>query len=195
MTQSDDHSISTLYDPTPPKQTLPHYATSTELILRLRALAILERASKLMYLRPEPEYEQKIQEQSSQSQSPSGPIDEYLFFENVNMTHGPDFLAQKLNSMGHGQQGTSPSESSTSQGKGWMKCAKIRTPKAYEEVRLALLKVEIDLPEERRTDWTIWDGRVQPWHYTASRMDNYSLVRQLGLTEFFLPGYQEEPDP
>ena len=178
MTQSDDQSISSLYDSTPPKQTLPHYASSTEGILRLRALAILERASKLMYLKPEPEYEERVRSQS-QSQSPSGPIDEYLFFENVTVTHGPDFLAQKLDSMG---QGPSPSDSSaSSQGKGWMRCAKVRTPKAYEEVRMALMKVEMDLPPERRTDWSIWDGRVQPWHYSASRMDNYPLV-SFGLT-------------
>lgn len=179
VSESENQSISTLYDPSPPKQTLPHYATSTEPILRLRALAILERASKLMYLRPEPEYEQRIRSQSqSQSHSPSGPIDEYLYFENVNMTHGPDFLAQKLNFGSQNRsQGGSPGDSSNGQGgKGWMRCAKIRTPKAYEEVKLALLNVEMDLPPERRTDWSIWDGRVQDWHYTAARVDFYSLV-------------------
>lgn len=100
------------------------------------------------------------------------------------MTHGPDFLAQKLNTTNRRQaQGRSPSDGDTgaggggAQGKGWMRCAKLRTPKAYEEVRLALMNVEMDMPPERRTDWTVWDGRVQPWHYTASRMDNSPLVR------------------
>jgi hypothetical protein len=43
------------------------------------------------------------------------------------------------------------------------------------------MKVEIDLPMERRTDWTMWDGRIQQWHFTASRMENYTLVRDLRL--------------
>lgn len=125
-----------------------------------------------MYLRPEPEFEQ-AQRNQSQSVSPQAPIDEYLFYQNVNMTHGPDFLANRTDNAG---QSPSSTGGTGGQGKGWMRCAKIRTPKAFEEVKLALLKVEADLPPERKTDWTIWDGRVQDWHYTASRMDNYSLV-------------------
>lgn len=173
----DDSTISDLYELSPPRQTLPHYATSTELILRLRGLAVLERSSKLMYLKPEPEFEQRIRDQSqSSSASPAaafGSIDEYLFQQNIKITHGPDFLAQMTGQSN--SQGQSPG-STASQGKGWQRCAKVRTPKAFEEVRLALMKIEIDLPPERRTDWTIWDGRVQDWHYTASRMDNYTLV-------------------
>jgi hypothetical protein len=166
VTAEDDQSISTLYDPGPPQQTLPHYAAASEQILRLRGLAILERASKLIYLKPEPEFEERLREQS-QSASPSGPIDEYLFYQNVKITHGADFLCQSAAASG------TPS----SQGKTWMRCARVRTPKAYAEVRLALEKIEIDLPPERRTDWTVWDGRVQQWHFNASKMDNYTLVR------------------
>jgi len=169
VTAEDDQSISTLYDPSPAHQTLPHYAAASDQILRLRGLAILERASKLIYLKPEPEFEQMLREQS-QSVSPSAPIDEYLFYQNVNLTHGADFLGQ--------QPGTSSAASgnATPQDKTWMRCARVRTPKAYAEVRLALEKIEIDLPAERRTDWTIWDGRVQGWHFNASKMDNYTLV-------------------
>lgn len=170
MTEADDQSISTLYDPSPPQQTLPYYGAASEAILRLRALAILERSSKLMYLKPEPSYDQLCREQS-QSVSPAAPIDEYLFYQNVKMTHGPDYLGQQNQNVAAGQGASSP------QSKAWMRCAKVRTPKAYEEVRLALMKVEVDLPPERRTDWTMWDGRVQQWHFNASRMDNYSLVR------------------
>jgi hypothetical protein len=166
VTAEDDQSISTLYDPSPARQTLPHYAAASDQILRLRGLAILERASKLIYLKTEPEFEQMLREQS-QSASPSGPIDEYLFYQNVNLTHGPDFLGQQAAASG----------SASSQGKTWMRCARVRTPKAYAEVRLALEKIEIDLPPERRTDWTVWDGRVQAWHFNASKMDNYTLVR------------------
>jgi hypothetical protein len=171
VTAEDDQSISTLYDPSPAEQTLPHYAAASEQIRRLRGLAILERASKLIYLKPEPEFEQMLREQS-QSASPSGPIDEYLFYQNVNLTHGPDFLGK--------QAGTSADAagSASSQGKTWMRCARVRTPKAYGEVRLALEKIEMDLPPERRTDWTVWDGRVQGWHFNSSKMDNYTLVRQ-----------------
>jgi hypothetical protein len=172
VTEADDQSISTLYDPSPPRQTLPYYGVASEAILRLRALAILERASKLMYLKPEPEFEQLCREQS-QSVSPSAPIDEYLFYQNVNITHGPDYLGQQNSASGTTPGGSLP------QNKAWMRCAKVRTPKAYEEVRLALMKVEIDLPPERRTEWTMWDGRVQKWHFNASRMDNYTLVRVL----------------
>jgi len=169
VTAEDDHSISTLYDPSPAQQTLPHYAAASEQILRLRGLAILERASKLIYLKPEPEFEQMLREQS-QSVSPSGPIDEYLFYQNVNLTHGPDFLGKQ------GETGSEAAGNASSQGKTWMRCARIRTPKAYAEVRLALEKIEIDLPIERRTDWGVWDGRVQGWHFNASKMDNYTLV-------------------
>jgi len=169
VTADDDQSISTLYDPGPPQQTLPHYAAASDQILRLRALAILERASKLIYLKPEPEFEHMLRDQS-QSASPAGPIDEYLFYQNINITHGPDFL---------GQTGTEAAAagSSSSQGKTWMRCARVRTPKAYAEVRLALEKIEVDLPPERRTDWANWDGRVHDWHFNASKMDNYTLVR------------------
>ena len=109
VTADDDQSISTLYDPGPPQQTLPHYAAASDQILRLRALAILERASKLIYLKPEPEFEHMLRDQS-QSASPAGPIDEYLFYQNINITHGPDFL---------GQTGTEAAAagSSSSQGK------------------------------------------------------------------------------
>jgi hypothetical protein len=127
-----------------------------------------------MYLKPEPEFE-KMRREQSQDISPPAPIDEYLYFQNVNLSQGPDL---------YGNQSPSAEDmqwTASSQGKAWMRCAKVRTPKAYEEVKLALMKVEIDLPMERRTDWTMWDGRIQQWHFTASRMENYTLVRDLRL--------------
>jgi hypothetical protein len=107
-----------------------------------------------------------------QSASPSGPIDDDFYHQNVNLINDPGFLGQK--------SGTSStaSESASSQGKTWMECARVRTPKAYADIKVALEKIEIDLPVYRRTNWAVWDGRFQGWHFNASKMDNYTLVRR-----------------
>lgn len=52
----------------------------------------------------------------------------------------------------------------------------MRNPKAYNEVREALLLIEEDLPEEWRTNWLEWDGKVQAWHFNGARKDIISLV-------------------
>ena len=66
---------------------------------------------------------------------------------------------------------------SASSGKGWMRTARIRTPKAYDEVRQALMKIEADLPPERRTEWGTWDGKVQDWHLSSPKKEVTTLVR------------------
>lgn len=154
------------------------------LILRIRALGILERASKLMYLKPEPGWEAKLHQSSRHSSlsgsfsgasasgsnsaspmsyshiSPSGPIDEYLRAQNYAAASGQDPL-------GVGK---------ADEKKGWMRTARIRNPTAFDEVRQALMRVEEDLPPERRTNWEAWDGIVQPWHYGGYKRDVVTLV-------------------
>ena len=59
-----------------------------------------------------------------------------------------------------------------------MRCAKVRTPKAYQEVYDALKRAEADMPPERRTNWEIWDGNVQDWHFgSTARRELAVLVR------------------
>lgn len=180
MSTADDYTISTLWEPE--HRPLKHYAESTMLILRIRALGILERASKLMYLKPEPGWEARLHQSSRHSSlsgsfigasasgsnsaspmshiSPSGPIDEYLRAQNYAAASGRDPL-------GVGK---------ADEKKGWMRTARIRNPTAFDEVRLALMRVEEDLPPERRTNWEAWDGIVQPWHYGGYKRDVVTLV-------------------
>jgi hypothetical protein len=180
VSTADDYTISTLWEPE--HRPLKHYAESTMLILRIRALGILERASKLMYLKPEPGWEARLHQSSRHSSlsgsfsgasasgsnsaspmshiSPSGPIDEYLRAQNYAAASGRDPL-------GVGK---------ADEKKGWMRTARIRNPTAFDEVRLALMRVEEDLPPERRTNWEAWDGIVQPWHYGGYKRDVVTLV-------------------
>jgi hypothetical protein len=184
VSTADDYTISTLWEPE--HRPLKHYAESTMLILRIRALGILERASKLMYLKPEQGWEAKLHQSSRHSSlsrsfsgasasgsnsaspmshshiSPSGPIDEYLRAQNYAAASGRDPL-------GVGK---------ADEKKGWMRTARIRNPTAFDEVRLALMRVEEDLPPERRTNWEAWDGIVQPWHYGGYKRDVVTLVSE-----------------
>lgn len=145
-----------------------------------------------MYLKPEPEYEQLLREQlDPSSSSPSGPIDEYLYIQNVNLSMGGDwYFGEDLGSMfdfeaaasdgnGNGNgTGNTQSASSKVNSRAWMKCAKVRTPKAYEEVKMALKKLELDLPVECRNNWEVWNeherAAVKPM-----RSDFFSLVSEV----------------
>jgi hypothetical protein len=117
-----------------------------------------------MYLKPEPEYEVFVREQSSNSNSPAGQIDEYLHNQNVKLSLGGNwFESENLEGMfpveeadlSAGTNGKGPSRT------GWMKCAKVRTPKAFEEVKRALLRMEEDLPLDLRNDWGVWNEYEQ----------------------------------
>lgn len=172
VNEVDNASISTLYDPTP-SPPLPYYADATLYILRMRAIAILERSSKLMYLKPEPGWQDRLRETMSTSPesvgvsnaiSPPNWVDEYL---SVDWAMEPS--PEQMNGSRRG----------SGIGKGWMRTAKIRTPKAYAEVRQALLDVERDLPPERRTEWEIWDGTLQSWHQGPPKKETSTLVSEL----------------
>ena len=173
VSEADDVSITSLYNPnTPP---LPIYAYSSFHILRLRAMSVLERSSKLMYLKPEPSFERLLREQS-QSVSPPGIIDEYLSYQNWAASLG---WGEGTSSSLSSSSAPSPSASQRKgslDGKGWMRTAKVRTPHAYEEVRAALLRIEEEMPPERRTNWEVWDGHVQDWHFSNLRKEFISLV-------------------
>lgn len=59
-----------------------------------------------------------------------------------------------------------------------MRTARVRNPKAYQEIYDALMRIEMDMPPERRTRWEIWDGDVQDWHFTGqNRRELAVLVR------------------
>ncbi|KAL7423900.1 hypothetical protein Q5752_001485 [Cryptotrichosporon argae] len=177
----DDYSISSLFDGTH-VPCLPPGLDSTAAILRLRALAILDRASKLMYLKPEP----------AASSTPSPPpsadasthraqrspddinIDEYLYFQNYTADQASPNAAEAAAAT-HAH-----AESSRS--------ARVRTPHAYAQVHSALVRFEDDLPPERRTDWAAWDGRAQAWQAgaDAGKSDVYAVHFVIGCAWMFL---------
>ena len=171
VTPADDWSISSTYDATDARR-LPHYADGTSYIIRIRALDVLEKSSKLMYLKPEPGLEARTRDAST-SVSPPGGIDEYLDWQNYEAV---------FQNFSPPTNGSSPSGNggSAKKGHGWARTARIRTPKAYEEIYQALLRIEADLPPERRTNWAVWDGKVQDWHYVQPvRKDVINLVSGL----------------
>ena len=171
INEADDTSINSLYDPTP-SPALPHYSDSTLYILRMRSIAVLERVAKLMYLKPESGWQEHLRETMSTSPesmqvlseaSPPNWLDEYLA-----MDWAKDSSPERTDDPNH--------NASASSGKGWLRTARIRTPKAYDEVRQALMKIEADLPPERRTEWGTWDGKVQDWHLSSPKKEVTTLV-------------------
>ena len=185
VSNADDMSLSSLYDPTP-RRPLPFYADSTAINLRARSIAICERASKLVYTKPEPGWADRLRESSSSSPpsapssngwSPPGWTDPILSYEQyiVLVGRSPDGLYGQERWRGSGE---AVSATATSV-KGWMRTARIRTPEAYEEVLTALKRIEDDLPPERRTNWEVWDGKVQNWHFGGgAKKDLFTLVSQ-----------------
>ena len=189
----EDRSISSIWQVATPSP-LPQFSESTFYSCRLRSLAILDRASKLSYLDPEPGWEQKFRETQSTS-PPSDPptnsppawtndwinSDRYnaIFGDSLN-TSQPGQSGQPGQSSAFGSRigsgngpasnGQSPASMSQSggggggTGKGWMRTARIKTPKAYEEVKVALERLEADLTPDYRTDWAHWDGKAPAWH-------------------------------
>ena len=178
MNEADHISISTLYDPSP-FPPLPTYFVATYVILRIRAIAILDRSSKLMYLRPEAGWQDRLREKESvspdtfgasiSSLSPPNWLDEYLSTD-WNMASSP-------------QQGDESSRRGSTTGPGWLRTSRIRTPQAHEEVKRALLQIEGDLPPDRRTEWGMWDGRVQAWHENPKK-DVFSLVSRSDAIDY-----------
>jgi hypothetical protein len=152
-------------------------------ILYIRSLALLERASKLMYLpveRDSPVYDhltpssiasdmsgpgsnatfeaQRHDMPEVASVSPSSDIDDYLSYQN----YAADNMTMR-------QMGASTTKSST-------RCARLRTPKAYEKVRAALLRLEADLPPDHRVRWDRWDGHVAAWLYNNPTKEWVTVV-------------------
>jgi hypothetical protein len=177
VTEADDVSLSTIYEPPPNAKPLPHYAESTYINLRMRALAILERSSKLMYLKSEPGWQDKLPDHTMVSpplstfNSPSDWAEDVISYEQYLACFGTS-TTEKNN---HPVQ----VDKANRGGKGWMRCARVRTPKAYAEIYAALKRIEGDLPPEWRTNWEVWDGNVQDWHFgSTARRELAVLVRR-----------------
>lgn len=185
--QKDDYSLSSMDDDINPPQELPHDSDASAAILYIRSLALLERASKLMYLpveRDSPVYDSLTPSSATSelsvphnfnpssagasgdasmpfvsSVSPSSDIDDYLNYQNYavdNMT------VRQL--------------AATSAGKSSMRCARLRTPKAYEKVRLALLRLEADLPPDHLTHWGTWNGTAESWINNNPTKESVTVV-------------------
>lgn len=114
-----------------------------------------------MYLQPEPGWDTNLGMSTSNSNSsspgisPDQGIDDFL--------RSQDDMSKCGESVGDGTTTTTTGD------RGWTKTPKIRTPKAYHQVKQALLRVEADLPVERRTNWEVWDGKMGGWHFTPGR--------------------------
>ncbi|OCF34322.1 hypothetical protein I316_03836 [Kwoniella heveanensis BCC8398] len=178
VTEDDDQSLSTIYRPSPFHRPLPHYTEKTLISIRLRAISILERSSKLMYLHPEDGWDTAFSTSASASSADSP--------ENPNYSGIDDYLIQQMAfAAGLNPVDSDPSKRPRLKG-GWTRTARIRTPKAYEEVKSALLRIEADLPPEWRTNWFVWDGKVQDWHFGKPRKDLITLHFVLGCAWMFL---------
>ena len=146
-----DVIIASLYDASDTtRQYVPvGHDEHAQTILRIKAMSVLERASKLQYLKPEPGWLEALQASASWSSSSLLHIDESMLFQG---------FAQE-------QAGETPKESKL----GWTRAAKYRTPKAAASVRSALMRIEEELPANRQTQWWWWDGKIQDWHFGPNR--------------------------
>ncbi|WVQ95964.1 hypothetical protein IAU59_003063 [Kwoniella sp. CBS 9459] len=216
VTEGDDRSLSSIYRPSAFHRPLPHYTEKTLISIRLRAISILERSSKLMYLQPEEGWDTAFSTSASASSADSpantnySGIDDYLIQQMAfaaGLNHVDSDPSRRPNpSFGGGGTGAGAAQNSnpdinlnnffgaggpaSAKGLGmkggWTRTASIRTPKAYEEVKSALLRIEADLPPEWRTNWFIWDGQVQDWHFGKPRKDLITLHFVLGCAWMFL---------
>lgn len=228
------------------------YNAANGWIFHIRALSILERASKLMYLPPEPGWEAALRENpqpglggsGSAEYTPSPPgglgfgwgsawspnqtIDDFLRAQNAAVSMMADspmngngggggggfgngmsagsggggtggWTSQAGSGSGSGL-GSTPSSWSqlpgagpaaaggalSDSGRGWTRCARVRTPKAYEQVHQALIKMESDLPPDRRTNWETWDGKLGSWLFDGKmRKEPLSLVSPPSPSHYF----------
>lgn len=161
------------------------YGEATMYAMRIRAIALLEKAGKLMYLRPERGWEaalrQKISTASNGSTPANGQTGHSTSPSNGSgSSNNSDALLSTPDS--------SPSTTAWSWdemtqldpaqllGMPWTRCAQVRTPKAYEDIKQALLRVEEDMPLERRTNWDVWDGQVQLWHFGGAKKEIVTQV-------------------
>ncbi|WVR07980.1 hypothetical protein IAU60_005023 [Kwoniella sp. DSM 27419] len=187
VTTEDDRSLASLYEKPLAHRPLPHYMESTLISARLRGIGILERASKLMYLPAEEGWDHNLSLDLSKSTGGSPvdiAIDDYLYSQMAAAAGMPNVNASARSRSGSADTGRSTGVP------GWTRCAKIRTPKAYEEVKQALLRIEADLAPEWRVNWFVWDGKLQDWHFKGKpRKELVTLDSQhfvLGCAWMFL---------
>ena len=187
VSRADDRTMSSVWAPTPPPP-LPPYADATYASVRMRSLGILDRASKLIHLDPEEGWEQRLRETASStppsdppSNSPPGWGDDWLSSEQYQAIFGDWTTSGAANPPGltPAPKNDAGSAAGIASGKGWMRCARIRTPKAYEEVKRALDSLEGDLTPDFKTDWSKFDAITPQWHYNSANSvsrDLFSLV-------------------
>ncbi|WWD17595.1 hypothetical protein CI109_102036 [Kwoniella shandongensis] len=178
-TKNDDRTVSSIWTCRPASPMTPHDDSSYMNCL-FRSLAIFDRASKLITLDPEAGFEDRIKQSSSES-SPFWPT----------TTPRSDFeedaqyraIFRELD----GMQATNESPRLRGGGKGSMQTARIRTPKAYAQIKDALERLEGDLIPELRTDWYTWDGVTPKWFALSTNgKDLYNLHFSIGCSWMFL---------
>jgi len=166
----------------------------------MRAICILERASKLMYIKPELGWQEALATRSNPPSSGASPASAFGLGtgmgaggggSSVSPDWGDDMISndQYINLIGGMCADSRRGSENPPEHKGWTRTARVRTPKAYGEVLMALRRAESDLPPERRTNWEEWDGNVQDWHFGGTnRRDAYVLVSGSGLRCAILDG-------
>ncbi|ORX37628.1 hypothetical protein BD324DRAFT_622673 [Kockovaella imperatae] len=199
VTKADDRSTSSIWSEKLSFAPLPPYADSTLTNVRMRSLGILDRASKLVLLDPEEGWETRLPNRSSVGSPVDPPTNsppewsaDWLSPEQYQTIFGtcpaapgdqdglPKSAQGPEGAQGHPTQGS---------GKGWMRTAKYRTPKAYEAVKRALERLEADLMPEFKTEWWTWDGVPPRWHASAAsgpRKALWSLHFVIGCSWMFL---------
>lgn len=242
MTERDNVSLPSIWSGAPIVS--DPYAFSNGIMMHIRALAILDVSSKLMYLPPEPGWEANIsttpggtasgspaamQQQQQQQQyngygqMPMQTIDDFLRAQNfaaaafgngmrggmggaaggggmgamgamgmgmgMSMNNGmgnmqggsfdmdmDDPMSSYIN-QGYSSSGSPAGANANPKSRSWTRTARIRNPKAYEEVRGALLRLEADLPPERQTNWEVWDGVCNVLVDAGGKRGGIGLVR------------------
>lgn len=144
----DDYSLRSMWDGTRPRHVLPHHTPQSHHILFLRAVSLMERASKLMYLPDE--------------QGAAFPLEarDFEYAYNLVLFDIDGFLHESNRHLSQSLPTPTSAEFDAS------RTASVRTPKAFEEVRRGLLSVEADLPPHQRTNWAEpHDGSRGWWEF------------------------------
>ena len=166
VTKADDRSVSSIWGSSPASPlSLPRFTDATYVNCLMRSVAILDQASKLVYLEPEAGREEAFE---PSLRLPLDLRDTSLPFEQYQIASGD------IAGMPHTEH-----VDITGSANGNKQTARLRTPKAYEQIKLALDSLELDLSPEFRTDWQNWDRMAPKWlHSSTSTRNLCTLVRK-----------------
>lgn len=157
VSSKDDYSLSSMYRDGP-QHILPYHTEISTGTLQLKALSLLEHCGKLTY-RPVEDDIHSSSWSSGRTNSSTSPVDfdEYLSRQSY-------YAANPTPADSQEEERITTRE------------PRLRTPRAYEKYRAALLRLENELPPEHRTQWGVWDGVVPDWVYQNPNKAFITLV-------------------